>query len=197
MTEHREDKKYIALILIIAIVIAAILLVAFFEKEKRIEIFNIAVCNNDVTKVEVLLRRDPELINAQGMRNKIKPLFGASSKEMAELLIQYGADINARTPEGYMPIHAFVSNSSKGALELLIAKGADVNAKSNYGNTPLHCASDIGNIEAAKILLSHGAEINAKNNNGDTPLKNAIEGKFNYKEQKAFADFLRKHGAKE
>ena len=197
MIEHREDKKYIAYLVIVALVIAAILLVAFYEKEKRIETFNIAICNDDVTKVKVLLRRDPELINAQGMRSRLNPLFGVSSKEMAELLIQYGADVNARTPEGYMPIHEFASRDSNGALELLISKGIDVNTKDNWGDTPLHHASITGNIEAAKILLSHGAEINAKNNKGDTPLKNAIEGKFNHKDQKMFADFLRKHGAKE
>ena len=61
-----------------------------------------------------------------------------NSKEMLELLISKGADINAKTydnknlfedPGGKTPLHYAAENNSKEIGELLISKGADINAK--------------------------------------------------------------------
>ena len=59
-------------------------------------------------------------------------------KEIIELLISKGADINAKTNEnkelllergGETPLHWAVLNKRKDIGELLISKGADINAK--------------------------------------------------------------------
>ena len=62
-------------------------------------------------------------------------------KEIVELLIAEGADVNAKRNTGVTPLHHAAWNGHKEVAELLIANGADVNAKieggSHKGNTPL------------------------------------------------------------
>ena len=73
-----------------------------------------------------------------------KPLHYAAeknSKEIGELLISKGADLNPKTQErtnfigtvidegGQKPLHYAAENNSKEIGELLILKGADINAK--------------------------------------------------------------------
>ena len=128
------------------------------------------------------------------------PLHVAGSKEVVELLIANGADVNAKGMLGYMPLHHAVRRGSKDVAEtlvakganieaqndsfmtplfeaeskeiaeFLIAKGADVNAKAVFGLTPLHIAARYGRTEVAEVLIAGGAAINAKEEDGWTPL---------------------------
>jgi cytohesin len=49
-------------------------------------------------------------------------------KEIAELLISEGADVNAKADGGGTPLHQAAYEGHKEVAELLIAKGADANA---------------------------------------------------------------------
>ena len=97
------------------------------------------------------------------------PLHWAAKKghkEIAELLIEKGADLNAKQNLGWTPLHNAASSGHKEIAELLITKGVDVNAK----------------IAAANALGRY---------KGDTPLDLAIKRK-----RTEVADLLRKHGGK-
>ena len=74
-------------------------------------------------------------------------------KEVAELLIAKGADVNAAV-DGITPLHFAVARGHKEVAELLIAKGADVNAKNDGGETPLDGADG----EIADLLRKHGGK---------------------------------------
>ena len=75
-------------------------------------------------------------------------------KEIAELLIAKGADVNAKYDRGWTPLLWAAREGHKEIAELLIAKGADVNAKDDGGATPL----DLAFGETADILRKHGGK---------------------------------------
>ena len=79
-------------------------------------------------------------LNVKGDRG-ITPLLVAvmnGHKEITELLIAEGADVNAQDNDaGWAPLHAAARKGLKPVVELLIAAGADVNAKDDSNITPV------------------------------------------------------------
>jgi len=61
---------------------------------------------------------------------------GLGRKEIVELLIAEGADVNAENDSGDTPLHWAAMEGHTKVAELLITTGADVNAKF-YEKTPL------------------------------------------------------------
>lgn len=77
-------------------------------------------------------------------------LYGAvrhGRKDVAELLVARGADINAKDKEGHTPLYIAVHHDYKVA-ELLIDKGADGNIKTESGQTLLQLAQERKSIES-------------------------------------------------
>ena len=130
-------------------------------------------------------------VNAKD-ENGLTPLHFAKTKEIADLLISKGADVNAKEAKNRItPLHWAAWRGRKEIAELLIAKGADLNTKNKDGGTPLHNAAWKGHVEIAKLLIVKNADVNAKDVEGQTPLDWAEEEKH-----KEIADLLRKHGGK-
>ena len=119
-----------------------------------------------------------------------------ASPQILALLVQRGADVNARwapkstcekaeqTPSqrlacqtpggpqaaGSFPLYQAALLGNADVVEQLLKSGADVRARVRNGNTALHATFD---TRTADVLLRYGAELNAKNNDGLTPLGNA------------------------
>ena len=91
--------------------------------------------------------------------------------EIATLLIEAGANVNAENKHGWTPLSAACTVGDLEMVTLLIEAGADVNAKNMNGNTPLHVACSEGRLEIATLLIEEGADVNAKNKRGNTPLR--------------------------
>ena len=92
-----------------------------------------------------------------------------------EVLIQNGADINAKAQVGLTPLHYAAWSNAYAVAEVLIQNGADINAKDNNGLIPLHAAAWSNVCEVAEVLIRNGADINAKDNIGFTPLHYAAQ----------------------
>ncbi len=100
------------------------------------------------------------------LENFHTPLHGVAysgHKEVVMLLLQKGADINAKNPHGDTPLHHAVSEGHKEVVKLLLQKGADVTAKNCNGYTPLHFAAHSGYTDIVEMFIEQGADITVKN----------------------------------
>jgi pectate lyase len=175
-----------------------------------------AAAISDVSLVKSLIEQGVNVDFIEGADNQTALHRAAMSghKDVVELLLANGADIDAGESSCKTPLHYAVEKGYNEIAELLIAKGADVNAKNNSGQTPLdialsrnrigivkllaeagadvsiHVAARCGILTKVKSLIKEGCDINTKDSSGKTPLHYAVEG-----EQKDVVEFLITNGA--
>jgi len=92
--------------------------------------------------------------------------------EILDLLINAGADFNARTNPWSNVVAAAVGTEEKhpGLLRLLIESGADINFQNREGTTPLMRAAKWFGPESVKQLIDSGADLDIRDNKGRTAL---------------------------
>jgi ankyrin repeat protein len=98
--------------------------------------------------------------------------------EVVQVLLDYGADVNARDKYEYTPLHFFsryhevpLSN-----LRLLLQRGADVNAGTRWGKRPLHYAVAYAqSTDLVAVLLEFEADPNVLDWEGNSPLRYALD----------------------
>ena len=150
------------------------------------------VIYNNLTYVKLLLEkykaqvdnRDNELRTCLHFAiNNASPNIDSDS-DMENLLLSYGANINAVDYYGKTPLHycfAKIENKVKGepksyidpieTLSTLCSRAEiKIDLKDNNGKTPLHYAAQRGAMICSTYLLNRGAELEAKDYDGNTPL---------------------------
>ena len=159
-----------------------------------------AVASGNIKVVKDFLAAGVD-VNSKNDRGRATPLRIAASrgfKEIVELLIEKGADLNpvtvrttpldmANDPEiitilrkhggktrGELKAPELIWNAIEvgniEAVKQYLANGVDVNARDENDSTPLHIAVWEGHKEIAKLLIAAGADVNAKKQGGITPL---------------------------
>ena len=90
------------------------------------------------------------------------PLFWAAARghrEVAELLLDHGARINARDQSRMSALHIAITGVHKEVVSLLLDRSARIEGKDSDGDTPLNRAIQAGAKDIVKLLLEHGARI--------------------------------------
>lgn len=95
-----------------------------------------------------------------------------SQLEVASILLELGAEIDAHDDGYNTPLHLAVLYRNPEMLTFLLDRGANINLQGYYG-TPLHVAASIGQVGLLTLLLQKGANINAGSWPGWTPLHGA------------------------
>jgi WD40 repeat protein len=133
---------------------------------------------SDAGGAERMLDRRPELLSTVDTRNGDRtPLHiacAAGNEIVVRLLLERGADLNARTNDGWTPLHEAADGSAE-LLRALLARGADPNAASAAGYTPLHRAAFTSSVDAVEVLLNAGASVVAVDDGGLTALHFAAD----------------------
>jgi hypothetical protein len=126
--------------------------------------FHKATRDGDLQKIQVLLQENPKLAFSKD-KGLVTPLHWAADwgyKDIADLLLAYGADVNARNNIRSVPLHKAAAGGHDEVAKLLLAKKADVNAKNLFGETPLHGAVDKGHKAVTELLLANNADPNVR-----------------------------------
>ena len=90
--------------------------------------------------------------------------------EILSLLLEAGADIEAKDKYGVTPLLQASGGPNKELLQFLINKGASVHAKSNRGQTTFWYAAQAGRIANLEALYAAGAREHGADGDGHTPL---------------------------
>ncbi|XVE92684.1 hypothetical protein REPUB_Repub01dG0120800 [Reevesia pubescens] len=72
---------------------------------------------------------------------------------MLELLLQYGANINAMDSRGQMPLHRCILKGKAALAKLLLSRGADPQALNREGKTPLELAVEFDFDDSEVLAL--------------------------------------------
>ncbi|XP_060624723.2 poly [ADP-ribose] polymerase tankyrase-2 isoform X2 [Anolis sagrei] len=79
-------------------------------------------------------------------------------KQVCELLLRKGANINEKTKDFLTPLHVASEKAHNDVIEVLVKHEAKVNALDNLGQTSLHRAAHCGHLQTCRLLLSSGCD---------------------------------------
>ena len=85
----------------------------------------------------------------------VRPLHSAvagNHDEVVAVLIDAGADVNSRQPQGWTPLHGAAQNGASATVDRLLAAGADREARKDDGTSAADLAAEAGHEELAARL---------------------------------------------
>jgi hypothetical protein len=95
--------------------------------------------------------------------------------EIAQMLIQFKADVNMRNYEDNTPLCEACKHGHLDVVKLLIESEAVVDFEGGNRYTPLHYAAESGHLSIVQLLLEKGANLLRKTVNNCTPYHLAFE----------------------
>jgi len=167
----------------------------------------LATLLDDLQLVKILLQKNAQLENEIMSPLIVNIMFGGK-KEILDLLLAYGANVNAQINKiWHTPLMVAVSKNNLELTKLLLEKNADVNIQAamiipniECSFTALNIAIAMNNIKIVELLLENGANPNIKSkveiDTDDKKEKTALEQAKKEDSKKEIIDLLLRHGAK-
>jgi len=131
-----------------------------------------AARSGDATRLRMELANgtDVDSVDPTSSRTALHWAAAEGQFEIAEVLLEAGADLNAIDRVGMGPLAMAAKGGHPTLVETLLGAGANVNMRDAAGGSPLLWAAGLGNSETVEVLLANGAEVNIADVNGLSPL---------------------------
>jgi ankyrin repeat protein len=132
---------------------------------------------NGFTGISELLIANGAQVNGVTKTDRATPLHLAAGKGQLEeirLLLEKGADIEAKDKTAATPLNFAVASHQAPAATLLVSSNAIVDAADIYGMTPLYKAVLNSDDSLTRLFLEKGANPDVVDVNGGTPLITAV-----------------------
>jgi uncharacterized protein len=105
--------------------------------------------------VEYLLQSGAEVNSPSKNSQQVMPLHSSVAGqhlEVSRILLEHGADVNAKQADDFSPLHEAVQNGQVEMVQLLLLHGADRYAQKSDGQSPVAMADEKGFSEIAALL---------------------------------------------
>jgi ankyrin repeat protein len=132
-----------------------------------------AVRQGEVERVRELLDENPEFVGEVdgAQRTALYHAVDFGFREIVELLVSRGSDVNAQDFAGETPLQVAALDDRLELARFLLEKGAETEIRGTQARTALlFVARETGSVEMATLLLDEGAEINLRDAGFETPL---------------------------
>lgn len=140
-----------------------------------VDALRVAVESCNSAAVAVLLKAGADGSDAECLLSAVM----SGNKDIAEMLLDNGADACAVDLQGFSCLALAYSNNDLPMISALLAKGAEVDSFNIEGNTLLHdvLASEALDVSILTLLIEKGADLTMRNEYGEgsTPLEIAIQ----------------------
>ncbi len=140
---------------VVGVVLVAMVVGCGPSIEQQKKMIHMAAKAGDAVQTSDLLKRNPSLVSdSDPSDNGRTPLHQAANADVARVLIDNGANLQATDQLGFTPLHTAVD---VGVAELLFNKDVDVNVVGGeFKLTPTHTAST---PDVLRFLVSHGGKL--------------------------------------
>lgn len=128
-------------------------------------------------KIAVLLLEhdaDPDIASSdKEMHSIIHEALCNDDADMAQMLLDAGADIHRRLGKRYDRTCFHAAAGKVSTAKVALGAGLDINARDEDGQTPLHYAAAGSRKDTVEFLLANGADPCAEDKHGKTPIEHA------------------------
>ena len=167
-------------------------------KGPKSDLIKMIVKKESVEEIEVAIQNGSDLENRNDFHQNtvlMRAILKKREEGISKLLIESGADINARNLYEDTPLIVSILKKREGISKLLIESGADIHARNEGGYTPLMLAAQKKQVETVKLLLAYGADVHAVDNLGDSVMSHAKRA-IGFSKPRKIMKILRDAGAK-
>lgn len=144
-------------------------------QNEEISFLHKAALEGNVAAIKLLLKKQFLIESKSEARGNTALHYAVEGgqKWAVEVLLEMGADKEARTNTGDTPIMLATAIGNEEVLKILAKRGENKRAKNNKGRNVLHCAGANFNHKAAKILCESGyverGDLEERDEDGRTP----------------------------